>query len=226
MNNRAVALVSGGLDSATALGWAKGQDYCNEIVKTIHFQYGQSHANEIECAKAVCEALKCPQPEIIKLNLEYARGHSALMPLGGFSQEEAGKTTPDSTGEQVSATFVPGRNIVMLAIMAGIAEVNEASIILGGWNAEDYSGYPDCRPVFLHAMDDAIRLGLKQPVRILAPLSFLSKAEIIKMGAYYHVPYELTWSCYAGGEAPCGQCPSCQVRSKGFAEAGLVDPAL
>lgn len=224
MDGNAIVLVSGGLDSATALYWARNEGY--KIVKCVHFQYGQSHANEIASAMAICDSLNLPKPELIKLNLEYARGASALMPLGAFSQEDAAQTETDRIGEKVSATFVPGRNIVMLAVMGGIADTIRAYHIIGGWNAVDYSGYPDCRPSFLHCMEDALRLGLRHPVRIVAPLVYLSKWEIIKLGTKLGVPYELTWSCYKGGDTPCGECPSCQVRIKGFEQAKLKDPAL
>src|SRR3990167_5874603 len=130
---KAIALVSGGLDSATALYWAHRESY--NIVKAVHFQYGQSHANEIVSADAICEALGIPKPEIIKLNFEWARGASALLPLGAFSQTEAARTEEDQKGELVSATFVPGRNIVMLAVMGGIADILGAHNIIGGWNA-------------------------------------------------------------------------------------------
>ena len=217
--------MSGGLDSATALWWAsKEGNY--KIVKTVHFQYGQSHAREIAAAITVCEAAGVPRPDIIKLNFEWARGASALLPLGAFDPAAAAKTEKDQLGEEVSATFGPGRNIVMLAVMGGIADIARAGNIIGGWNAVDYSGYPDCRPRFLYAMEDSLRLGLRNPVRILAPVVFLDKASIIKMGMKLGVPYELTWSCYAGGDAPCAVCPSCQVRIKGFKDAGIPDPAL
>lgn len=219
-----IALVSGGLDSAVALYWAKSEGY--NITKTVNIQYGQTHAMEQAACQVVCSMAKVPAPTIIHLDLEFLRGASALLPLGGqFNQEEAAKTEA-IMGEDVSATFVPGRNIIFLAMMGGLADAQRAGHILGGWNAVDYSGYPDCRPRFLYAMEDALRLGLRWPVRVLAPLVFLDKAAIIKMGAHLGVPFEVTWSCYAGGEKPCGTCPSCKVRVKGFADANLEDPAL
>jgi 7-cyano-7-deazaguanine synthase len=219
-----IALVSGGLDSAVALYWARSEGY--NIVKTINFQYGQTHAMEQAACQVICSMARVPEPTIIKIDLEFLRGATALMPLGGqFSQEEAAKTELVA-GENVSATFVPGRNIIMLAMVGGLADSVRAGHVIGGWNAVDYSGYPDCRPKFLYSMEDTLRLGLRWPIRILAPLVFLDKASIIKLGAKLGVPFEVTWSCYAGGERPCGQCPSCKVRIKGFADANLEDPGL
>src|SRR5262245_31333416 len=148
MSNKAIALVSGGLDSATALYWAKSEGY--RIEQTVHFQYGQTHATEMASAMAICDELKIPAPTVIKLNLEFLRGSSALLPLGGvLDQMEAAKTEQDQVGQEVSATFVPGRNIIMLAMIGGLADAKEVSHIVGGWNAVDYSGYPDCRPRFM-----------------------------------------------------------------------------
>jgi 7-cyano-7-deazaguanine synthase len=222
--NECIALVSGGLDSTTALWWALWQGL--RIVKTLHFQYGQSHASEIASAITVCEVARVPKPEVIKLNFEHLRGLTALLPAAGFDSLTAHQTTPDQLGEQVSATYVPGRNIVFLAIAGGYADAVGARHLVGGWNAVDYSGYPDCRPRFLHAMEDALRAGLRWSVQIHAPLVYLSKADIIRLATQLHAPLELTWSCYKGGERPCGECPSCKVRQKGFEEAGIADPAL
>lgn len=220
-----IALVSGGLDSATALQWAVKEAEIT-IIKTVHFQYGQSHATEIGAAYAVCDALHIPRPEVIKINLEHLRGYSALLPKGEFDPKAAHETTLDIKGLPVSATYVPGRNIVMLALMGGIADAINARTIIGGWNAVDYSGYPDCRPQFISAMEVALRSGLRFGVDIVAPLLHLTKADIVRLAFRLNVPIELTWSCYKGGEKPCGECPSCIVRVKGFAEAEVQDPAL
>lgn len=223
--DRYIALVSGGLDSCVALWMAKHERHFN-IVKTIHFQYGQSHAKEIAHAHAICEVAGVPPPVVIKVPMEHLRGLTALIPKEGFSAEEAAKTCVDQAGEAVSATYVPGRNIVMLALAGGLCDALGAHGIVGGWNHDDYSGYPDCRPRFLWAMQQALQAGLRWPVNIYSPLTGHTKAGIIKLGQLLRAPMELTWSCYAGGEKPCGTCPSCNVRRKGFEEAGLTDKAL
>lgn len=225
VGDRYIALVSGGLDSAVALTMAK-KERNFQIVKTIHFQYGQSHAKEIAHAHEVCYELNVPYPQVIKLNFEHLRGYSALLPKEGFSHDDAAKTEKDQAGEEVSGTYVPGRNIVMLALAGGICDALRCHGIVGGWNAEDYSGYPDCRPLFLSSMQESLGLGLRWPCVIYSPLNRLTKAEIIKLGRLISAPLGATWSCYQGGDVPCQECPSCKVRTKGFTEAGLQDPAL
>jgi 7-cyano-7-deazaguanine synthase len=125
---------------------------------------------------------------------------------------------------------VPARNIIFLSFALSCAEAISAEAIYIGANAVDYSGYPDCRPAFYKAFQGAARTGtksgIKRPVRILTPLIHMAKAEIVKLGSRLKVPYELTWSCYAGGSQPCGTCDSCHFRAKGFWEAGIKDPAL
>jgi len=133
-----IALVSGGLDSAVALYWARSEGY--NIVKTVNFQYGQTHAMEQAACQVVCTMAHVPEPTILKLDLEYLRGATALMPLGGQFDQEAAAKTELVQGEQVSATFVPGRNIIMLAMVGGLADSMRAGHIIGGWNAVDYSG--------------------------------------------------------------------------------------
>jgi 7-cyano-7-deazaguanine synthase len=222
--DRVIALVSGGIDSTVALWMAMEQRF--QVIKTVHFQYGQSHAREIASAQAVCDHANLPTPQIVRLNFDYLRGLTALLPKDGFSHDDAAKTTTDQFGEEVSATYVPGRNIVMLALAGGMADALRAHGIVGGWNAEDYSGYPDCRPLFLSSMQTALGLGLRWPCFIYSPLNHRSKADIIKLGQLLGAPLELTWSCYAGNDSPCGKCPSCKVRIAGFAKADLLDPAL
>jgi 7-cyano-7-deazaguanine synthase len=196
------------------------------IVKTLHFQYGQSHAKELAHCRVICEHAGVPAPQVINLNFEHLRGLTALLPSEGFDHLAAMKTEKDQEGQDVSATYVPGRNIVMLSIAGGMADALRCHGIVGGWNAEDYSGYPDCRPRFLWAMQQALGAGLRWPCNIYSPLNNASKAHIIKLGKLIGAPLDLTWSCYAGGAEPCKTCPSCMVRAKGFEEAGIVDPAL
>ena len=130
---------------------------------------------------------------------------------------------------KIPSTYVPARNIIFLSLAASYAEAVTASAIFIGANAIDYSGYPDCRPNFLNAYEDALKKGLKagvegKPIKIYAPLIKKTKAQIVQLGQKLKVPYQLTWSCYSGEKSPCGHCDSCLLREKGFKEAGIKDP--
>ena len=148
---------------------------------------------------------------------------------------DASQPLPDIAVEKIPSngipsTYVPGRNLMFLSMAGSLADSIGAGAVISGPNAIDFSGYPDCTPAFYQAMGDALNRGTERGVNggieVLAPLMTKSKAEIIKMAVRLHAPLELTWSCYAGGEKPCGKCDSCKLRAKGFAEAGLKDPAL
>jgi len=130
----------------------------------------------------------------------------------------------------IPATYVPARNLIFLSVAMGVAEARDADAVYLGVNALDYSGYPDCRPEFIESFRGTAALALKRgvegrPVDIRTPLIHLSKADIVRLGVEVGAPLELTWSCYLGGDRPCGECDACRLRAKGFAEAGLVDPA-
>ena len=221
----AVVLVSGGLDFATILALAKadGFDPC-----AISFDYGQRHRFELEAAGRVCAAAGVKRHIVVPLDLR-AFGGSALT---------ADIAVPkDRSDAQMSAgipiTYVPARNTIFLSVALGWAEVLGASDLFIGVNAVDYSGYPDCRPEFIAAFQQLANLATKSGVertadwRIHAPLIALSKAEIIRRGMALGIDYGLTHSCYDPDERGrgCGHCDSCQLRLKGFAEAGLTDPA-
>lgn len=215
---RAVCLLSGGLDSSTALAWAQSQGYA---CATLAFDYGQRHRRELESAAAISRALGTEELQLVSFDLRRFGG-SALtadleVPLGGV----------DSA--QIPVTYVPARNTIFLSFALAYAEVREAQAIVLGINALDYSGYPDCRPEYLDAVQRVAALATRQGVegqgpRLLAPLIQLSKAEIVRLGSRLGVPWELTWSCYQGGARACGLCDSCRLRLKGFAEAGERDP--
>jgi 7-cyano-7-deazaguanine synthase len=220
---RAVVLLSGGLDSYTAAAAARRDGY-DLLALTV--RYGQVHAREIESSRAVARALDVTRHIELDVNLA-AFGGSSLLGDG-----EIPKDRP-LEAESIPSTYVPARNTIFLSLALAWAEVAGAEAIVIGINALDYSGYPDCRPAYLEAFERlaalATRAGVEgRPLRVLAPLMRLSKAEIIRLGMDLGLDYSMTHSCYAPGEAgrACGRCDSCRLRAKGFAEAGLPDPAL
>ena len=214
---RAVVLLSGGLDSATALACAQAEGY---ECRALAIDYGQRHRAELEAAERVAAAAGVPL-SVVNVDLR-AIGGSAL------TDDIA---VPEVEGEGIPVTYVPARNTVFLSLALGLAEVTEAKAIYIGVNAVDYSGYPDCRPEYIAAFQDMAALATKagvegRPVRIETPLIDLTKAEIIKKGTDLGVDYGLTVSCYqadAQGRA-CGVCDSCRIRRQGFADAGVKDP--
>ena len=221
-NKKAIVLLSGGLDSTTCLYWAISQGYTCEA---LSISYGQRHEREIVCAKKICEKLGVKH-QAISLNLPW---------LAASSLVDAAKPLPDIAVEQIPhagipSTYVPGRNLMFLALAGSLLDVVGADAIVAGPNAIDFSGYPDCTPAFFKAAADALNRGtsrgVSEGIEVLAPLMRLSKAEIVKLANELGVPFELTWSCYAGGEKPCGKCDSCKLRAKGFEEAGVHDTAL
>ncbi len=219
---RAVVLLSGGLDSTTAAAWAKAQGF--EVV-ALSFDYGQRHTKELQRARAVAKALRIRQHRVLKL---------PLASIGGSALTDKTIPVPDAggaIGERIPSTYVPARNTVFLSLALAMAEVTGATAIVIGANALDYSGYPDCRPEYLRAFErmanKATKAGVEgRRLRILAPLLRKSKAQIVRLARRLKAPIGLSWSCYRGGAAPCGRCESCVLRAKGFAEAGVADPAL
>ena len=221
-NSRAVVLLSGGLDSTTVLAIARAEGLdCHCLTA----DYGQRHRVELEAASRVADALGAASHRIITLDLR-AIGGSALT-----DDIEVPKDREQESGE-VPITYVPARNTVLLSLLLGLAEVVEADQLFFGANAVDYSGYPDCRPAFLHAFEDlaavATVAGAEHGVRfrVRAPLLDLSKADIIRRGLSLGVDYSLTWSCYdpTRDGLACGRCDSCILRRRGFEEAGIKDP--
>jgi len=219
---KAVCLISGGLDSTVAATYAKSSGY---DIYALTIVYGQKHQKEVDSAKKIARELKAKEHKIIRVPLEQIGG-SALIDR---KMEIPSRTRPDEIGHEIPQTYVPARNIIFLSIAAAYAEVVGAEAIFIGVNAVDYSGYPDCRPEFIKAMQEALRLGMKtgvkgRPIRIETPLINMTKAEIVKLGYELRAPLHLTWSCYRGGEKACGRCDSCILRLKGFMEAGIPDP--
>jgi 7-cyano-7-deazaguanine synthase len=223
---RAVVLVSGGLDSATALAEAKAAGF---ECYAMSFNYGQRHRQELEAAQCVCDSLRVVKHVVIDLNLR-AIGGSALT-----ADVDVPKNRDETTmSSGIPVTYVPARNTVFLAIALGWAETLGAFDLFIGVNAVDYSGNPDCRPEFIRAFESLANLATQAGVegkgnfRIHTPLIQLTKAQIIQRGVELGVDFGLTHSCYdpTSDGRPCGACDSCLLRAKGFAEAGLEDPAL
>jgi len=221
---RAVVLLSGGLDSTTAFAIAKSQGF---DLFALSVDYGQRHRVELERAAEVAQALGAVEHRTVRLDLR-AIGGSALTAEIAVPKDRG--TADISHG--IPVTYVPARNTILLGIALGYAEVVEAFDLFIGANVLDYSGYPDCRPEFLDAFAALANLATKAGVegrgrfRVHSPLLKLTKAEIIREGVKLGVDYGLTLSCYdpdRDGRA-CGHCDSCQLRKKGFAEAGVPDP--
>ena len=219
----AVVLLSGGLDSSTALALAIERGFTPHA---ISFRYGQRHSRELEAARAIARHYGVTDHRVAEIDLRLFGG-SALT-----SDDIAvphGRSL-DEMGHGVPITYVPGRNLIFLSFATAFAEVIEANDIFLGINIYDYSGYPDCRPEFLEAFQTTANLATKagtedgRTLRYHAPLIQMTKADIVREGTRLGVPWELTWSCYEGGDKACGQCDSCLLRLKGFAEAGLNDP--
>lgn len=220
---RAVVLLSGGLDSYTAGAIAKSEGY--ELF-ALTVRYGQIHAREVEAARAVAAALGPTKHVELDVNLA-AFGGSALVGDGEIPKDRALDEATD-----IPSTYVPARNTIFLSLALAWAEVVAADAIVIGVNALDYSGYPDCRPEYLAAFEHLAHLATRAGVEgaklsVLAPLLHLSKREIIQRGLALGLDYGLTHSCYdpwPDGRS-CGRCDSCQLRARGFAEAGVPDPA-
>jgi 7-cyano-7-deazaguanine synthase len=222
--SKAVVLLSGGMDSATAAAVALEQGF---ELYALSFRYGQRHAAELEAARRVAERLGARRHVILEIDLR-AFGGSALT-----GDLEVPKDTPlERIGSAIPVTYVPARNTIFLSFALGWAETLEAADIFIGANALDYSGYPDCRPEYIQAFERMANLATRAGVegrrlRIHTPLISLSKAEIVRLGTRLGVDYALTWSCYdpTPEGTPCGRCDACILRRKGFREAGLEDPA-
>ncbi|MDE0213012.1 MAG: 7-cyano-7-deazaguanine synthase QueC [Deltaproteobacteria bacterium] len=241
MPSYGVTLLSGGLDSTTVAAYAKGRV---DNMSAITFRYGQSHSKEVDCAVRIAGMLDIEHRLLDISFLSDVAWYSALISPDRFpvpSGRAAG-----AMGHGVPITYVPMRNTIFLSLAAAWLESRvlyaievegvtasdvEASVYMAP-NALDYSGYPDCRPEFYEATRRTLDLGSKLwteyavPIRVETPIIDLSKAEIAALGIRLGAPLEHTWSCYKGGNVPCGSCDSCVLRAKGFAEASIPDPLL
>ncbi len=213
---KALCLLSGGIDSTTALFWARKR--FKKII-ALSFNYGQRHSIELTCAKRIAKIVGVEHKII---NLDFSQIKSALT--------DVRISVPKKRIHGVPPTWVPQRNTIFLSYAFAIAEEEKCEVIIAGMNIIDYSGYPDCRPEFLRAFEKAANLASKQYVekskriRIITPFLKKKKSEIIKIGLKLGVPYQFTWSCYRGKIPACGRCDSCRFRLKAFKESGLMDP--
>jgi 7-cyano-7-deazaguanine synthase len=217
--NKAVVLLSGGLDSATTLAIAREQGfacYCLSI------DYGQRHRAELDAAARVARAQGAAEHRVLKLD---------LAAFGGSALTDTSIAVPEAPTTGIPVTYVPARNTIMLSLALAWAEVLEARDIFFGANAVDYSGYPDCRPEYMRAYETMANLATKAAVEgrklmLHTPIIALSKAEIIRRGSVMGVDYALTVSCYQANPQglACGRCDSCRLRRSGFEAAGIADP--
>lgn len=217
---KAVVLLSGGLDSCTCMAVAKSKGY---EVYPISFNYHQRHSIELEGAKKIASYYGVKKHLIIETNME-AIGGSAL------TDEKIEVPEGDVKRHSVPPTYVPARNLIFLSYAMGYAEVLGATHVYIGVNSVDYSGYPDCRPEFIEkfqALADYATTATAvkgQKITIETPLQDLSKKDIVLLGTKLGAPFQFTHSCYKGGEKACGICDSCKLRLRGFTEAGVEDP--
>ena len=217
---KAVVLLSGGLDSTTALYLAKSQGY---EVYSICFDYGQRHDKEIQCAKNVAEKAGVKEHILVKTNMD-AWGGSAL------TDKNIDIPEGDENRKDIPITYVPARNMIFLAYAASYAEVVGAQDIFIGVSQVDYSGYVDCRQEFIEAMENAINQGTVcaavqgKRIKVQAPFMYMTKTQEVELGMKLGVDYSDTWTCYNGDELACGVCDSCLLRIKAFKDAGFEDP--
>lgn len=223
---RAICLLSGGLDSATCLAVARQEGF---ETYALSFDYGQRHRQELAAAERVAAHLSAHAHRVARIDLRVFGGSALTDEIDVPKHRSAAEM-----GEGIPITYVPARNTIFLSFALAWAEVVQADMIFIGVNAVDYSGYPDCRPEFIHAFEHMANLATKTGVEgrtklaVRTPLIELTKAEIIHLGLSAGVDFGLTHSCYdpISGGRPCGQCDSCLLRAKGFAEAGVADPLV
>ena len=219
-----LVVLSGGLDSTVCLALAAERSHPRERLVALTFDYGQRHRVELERAAAVASHFGADHL-VVRLDASAWGGSALTDPL--LDVPDAGDLEPGT----IPITYVPARNLIFLSVAVGVAEARGVDAVTIGVNALDYSGYPDCRPEFIRSFEATAALALKRgvegdPIEIRTPLLDLTKADIVRLGVSVDAPLELTWSCYRGDERPCGTCDACGLRAKGFAEAGVVDPAV
>ncbi len=219
---KAVILLSGGLDSSTVVYQAKA-DGCE--CYAISFDYQQRHRGELQSARAIAHSAGVKEHQVVSFDLRQWGGSA----LTDDDIDLPENRSLDQMSQDIPITYVPARNTIFLSFGLSYAEAKGAQRVYIGVNALDYSGYPDCRPDYIQAMQNVFELGTKQgregqAIMIVTPLIDLKKTAIIELGNQLGVPWEQTWSCYAGGDVACGVCDSCRLRLAAFAELGLKDP--
>ncbi len=224
---KALVLLSGGVDSATCLALAVDKYGAKEVLALSVF-YGQTHNKELQAAQKIADFYKVP---LKKLDLSVIfegsdcsllQGSSRDIPLQSYAEQIA------NTGGKPVSTYVPFRNGLFVSAAASVALSHGCEVIYYGAHSDDAAGnaYPDCSEAFNNAMNDAVYIGSGEQLKILAPFVKLNKAQVVKKGLELGVPYKFTWSCYAGGEKPCGICGTCRDRAAAFAANGIDDPAI
>lgn len=219
---KAVVLLSGGLDSSTVL-YQAASDGCE--LYALSFNYQQRHLRELDSAEAIAGSIGVAEHQVVSFDLRRWGGSALTDDQINLPESRS----LDEMAQNIPVTYVPARNTIFLSFALAYAEAIAARRVYIGVNALDYSGYPDCRPDYLRAMQEVFRLGTKQgregeAIAIIAPLIDLKKTEIIQLGNKLGVPWEKTWSCYAGGDRACGVCDSCRLRVAAFEELQLKDP--
>ncbi|HEY5108753.1 MAG TPA: 7-cyano-7-deazaguanine synthase QueC [Acidimicrobiales bacterium] len=215
-----LVVLSGGLDSTVCMGLAVDETGVAPLALT--FDYGQRHRVELDRAAGVAGHYRA----------EHLVVHLDTSAWGGSALTDPSIDVPVAgTDTGIPATYVPARNSIFLAVALGVAEARHLDAVWIGVNAIDYSGYPDCRPEFIEAFRGVARTGQKRgvegnPVELRTPLIGCTKEQIVRLGVEHGAPLDLTWSCYLGGDRPCGTCDACELRARGFEAAGVVDPAL
>jgi 7-cyano-7-deazaguanine synthase len=216
--SKAIVLLSGGLDSTVCTALAARE---HDSLLALSFDYGQRHRAELERAASIARHYGAEQ---LVVSIDASQ-------WGGSALTDPTIAIPEAGAEGIPATYVPARNLIFLSVAMGVAEARDADVVVIGVNALDYSGYPDCRPEFVDSFRATAALALKRgvegrPVAIDTPLIDRTKADIVRLGVELGAPLHLSWSCYRDGPVPCGECDACHLRAKGFAEAGVMDPAL
>ena len=218
--NKALVVLSGGQDSTTCLYWTIDR-FGVDVVETLTFDYGQRHRIELECAAAVAAFAGVPNA-VLPIDTFAALGGDAL------TDPDVAVQTGTDAATGLPNTFVPGRNLVFLTFAAAYAWQRGIDHLVTGVAQTDYSGYPDCREETVAALQQALRLGMESQVEIHTPLMYLSKKETVEMARDLGAlpAMALTHTCYNGERPPCGKCAACELRAKGFAEAGIEDPLV
>lgn len=210
----ALVLLSGGLDSVTALAWARQQAY--NLRGTISFTYGQRHAREVEAAAAIAAYYHVPHQTV------------ALTPISGSRLTDLGDIPQGrdlaALDENIAPTYVPNRNMILIAYAAAHALLGDTAHLIGGWNHSDAVNYPDCRDEFLESAQQTLRAATLREFTIIRPLIGDDKPAIVRRALVLGAPLHLTWTCYLGEERACGSCDACQLRVSAFRQVGVIDP--
>lgn len=216
--NNAVVLLSGGMDSATLLAYVRQRLEVENVV-AVSFIYGQKHSKELECAKWQAEKAGAGEHRIIDISFygELTQGGSALTD-DSIDVPDLDEVKPEERMQPL--TYVPNRNMVFLSLAAAFAEAQGITDVFYGAQAQDEYGYWDCSQDFVKRMNDVLSLNRKVRIKIRAPFAAMPKSDVVKIGLELGVDYDHTWTCYRGGEQPCGSCPSCVERDRAFSEAG------